>query len=75
MKNNVIWIIMIIVGMIYIQFGKPKSVFIIASIMMIIFAGVMLLFDDLNEYFRIDKYKKYIEKIDKNSNGSSREKC
>lgn len=42
---------------------------------MIIFAGVMLLFDDLNEYFRIDKYKKYIEKIDKNSNGSSREKC
>lgn len=74
-KNNVIWIIMIIVGMIYIQFGKPKSVFIIASIMMIIFAGVMLLFDDLNEYFRIDKYKKYIEKIDKNSNGSSREKC
>ena len=58
---------MTIVGMIYIQFGKRKSVFITAAIMMIIFAGVMILFDDLNEYFRIDKYKKYIEKIDKNS--------
>lgn len=68
---NAIWIIPIM-GAIYIQFGKAKSVFITASVMMIIFAGVMIMLDDLNDYYRIKKYKKHIEIIDNNSNGCSR---
>ncbi|WP_195966240.1 hypothetical protein [Roseburia faecis] len=60
---NAIWIISTIMGVINIQFGKEKSVFIIASVIMIFFAGVMIFWDDFNDYRRIKKYKKNIEKI------------
>lgn len=60
---NAIWIISTIMGVINIQFGKEKSVFIIASVIMIFFAGVMIFWDDFNDYCRIKKYKKNIEKI------------
>lgn len=60
---NAIWIISTIMGVINIQFGKGKSVFIIASVIMIFFAGVMIFWDDFNDYRRIKKYKKNIEKI------------
>lgn len=58
---NAIWIISTIMGVINIQFGKEKSVFIIASVIMIFFAGVMIFWDDFNDYRRIKKYKKILK--------------
>ena len=46
---NAIWIISTIMGVINIQFGKGKSVFIIASVIMIFFAGVMIFFFFFND--------------------------
>lgn len=60
---NAIWIISTIMGVINIQFGKEKSVFIIASVIMIFFAGVMIFWDDFNDYRRIKKYKKILKKL------------